>query len=190
LALSGEVELLVGNVRMKKMVFSSSLYVAQSDQDGSGPTPFAEQIAETDLAPGEYEGGFKLWECGQDLTMFLDHISAGQPDFWTEKAVVELGCGHAIPSLYCLLRGAKEVAFQDYNEEVLEQLTSPTIAENLGEASPDRVRLFSGDWSLLHTVMPFQHYDVILSSDTLYCQANHGPFLRLIKHLLKPGGIA
>lgn len=36
--------------------------------------------------------------------------------------MLELGCGHGLPSLYFLLRGCN-VMFQDFNREVLEKIT-------------------------------------------------------------------
>ena len=51
----------------------------------------------------------KLWECCRDLVTFLDGAGslAGQH-------VLELGCGAAIPAIFCLLRGAETVTVQDY----------------------------------------------------------------------------
>ena len=130
-AITGETVITMGDVVIKKMCFSPILYAAQSDQDDQGPSKFAEQVNQTDLATGEYEGtfnpfliivcllihlqigGFKLWECGMDLTEYLDEIGK-EDSYFHGKVVAELGCGHAIPSLYCLLRGSAEIAFQDY----------------------------------------------------------------------------
>jgi predicted nicotinamide N-methyase len=62
-----------------------------------------------------YLGGFKLWECGEDLARYLGEISKlGGDDYWKNKRVIELGCGHSLPALYCMLKGASHVGFQDY----------------------------------------------------------------------------
>jgi len=186
----------IGDTIVKKLCFSPILYAAQTDTDDQGPSAFAKQINETDLATGEYEGGFKLWECGTDLTEYMHEIG-NEESYFHDKVVAELGCGHGIPALYCMLRGSPEVAFQDYNSEVLEQLTSPTIEENIKcmienneNCELPKIELFSGDWSLLHEVMGEKKFDIILSSDTLYCPANHEYLLSLIDHLLKPDGSA
>ena len=63
---------------------------------------------------GKVLGGFKLWECGEDLAGYLDEISFDNEIYWYDKRVVELGCGHSLPGLYCFQRGAKEIALQDY----------------------------------------------------------------------------
>ena len=53
--------------------------------------------------------------------------------------VLELGCGHGLPGVLCLLAGA-EVHFQDYNAEVLAQLTAPNVAANLARLPRGAVR--------------------------------------------------
>lgn len=80
----------------------------------------------------------------------------------------------------------------------MEQLTGPGIEANLEEIRKNNddsvkeqtVEIYSGDWGLLQSTMEAGKYDIILSSDTLYCTANYNNFLDLIIHLLKPGGIA
>jgi hypothetical protein len=61
-------------------------------------------LTTSDLQTGVYEGGFKLWECALDLVTFL----AKDPRFqsFAGKRVAELGCGHALPGIYALQRGA------------------------------------------------------------------------------------
>jgi hypothetical protein len=65
----------------------------------------------TDLIPGYYEGGLKVWECSIDLcNHLLDLIVEHQPQGYGEKvqndlsaalgargSTLELGCGHALP---------------------------------------------------------------------------------------------
>ena len=108
-----------------------------------------------DLTTGEYEGGFKTWECAVDLAGFLAGIfdteqirqsvddekesggrrkpGAGGKERWH---IIELGAGSAIPSLVLLqkaLRGAgkgeREMRFTlcDYNEDVLKLCTAPNV---------------------------------------------------------------
>ena len=81
----------------------------------------------SDLIPGIYEGGLKIWECSRDLVEHL-HKSAVE---WEGKRVLEIGCGAALPGLYALLMGARAVDFQDYNEEVLRHVTVPNVAANM-----------------------------------------------------------
>lgn len=75
--------------------------------------PESVSIAEqnhSDLVPGKYEGGLKVWECTRDLADFL--TSKNDID-WTNKTVLDLGCGAGLLGLIPLLQGAK-VVFHDY----------------------------------------------------------------------------
>ena len=55
-AISGDHELVFGEVVIKKLNFSSVAYAAQTDDIESGPSKFAETINQTDLDAGIYEG--------------------------------------------------------------------------------------------------------------------------------------
>ena len=58
---------------------------------------------ETDLQPSVYEGGMKVWECSLDLVRYL--AAAQQDDSIIPGAattVLELGCGHGLPSCFLL----------------------------------------------------------------------------------------
>ncbi len=89
----------------------------------------SEALGHSDLVPLVYEGrgvsntqisldetntiqtgGFKFWECASDLLAYLSEFGA---DYFQDKKVLEIGCGHGIPGIYILLCGA-EVHFQDY----------------------------------------------------------------------------
>lgn len=59
----------------------------------------------SDLVPGVYEGGLKIWECSRDLTEYLGE----RPDEYSDlrrRRVLELGCGAGLPGLHCLSAGA------------------------------------------------------------------------------------
>lgn len=43
----------------------------------------------SDLISGEYEGGFKIWECTQDL---VDYFSGNEGNEFKGKIVCDLGC--------------------------------------------------------------------------------------------------
>ena len=81
----------------------------------------------TDLIPGLYEGGMKTWECAYDL---VDYLSKIDFDF-TGMKVLELGCGTGLPSIYALMKGAGSVSLQDYNPEVVDCITIPSVLLNL-----------------------------------------------------------
>jgi hypothetical protein len=173
----------------------------EDEQPAAAPQPL---LAKSDLVKGAYEGGFKLWEGALDLCAYLVAprpspdaeggddaapsplarlalaAAAASASGSAKPRVLELGCGHGLPGLLCLLAGA-DVDFQDYNAEVLEQLTWPNVQANLASAEvvaavrravvvgsgsgdssssaalppppPGRARYFAGDWSGLPALL-------------------------------------
>ncbi|NXS18553.1 MET18 methyltransferase, partial [Mystacornis crossleyi] len=151
----------------------------------------------SDLIPGVYEGGLKIWECTFDL---MDYFSEAEIEF-TNKTVLDLGCGAGLLGIVALRSKAHRVHFQDFNSTVIDEITLPNVVANCinegrrmgsgkdrktskppskrprkAEGSPDmlnRCRFFSGEWSqvtqlLLSSNKPFSKYDIILTSETIY----------------------
>mmetsp|Transcript_19507 Transcript_19507/g.47638 ORF Transcript_19507/g.47638 Transcript_19507/m.47638 type:complete len:323 (-) Transcript_19507:150-1118(-) len=106
----------------------------------------------TDVIPGEYEGGGTLWSCTKDLIGYFEENN--KQNIFREKAVLELGCGYAIGSIYALACAAKQVTLQDFNSNILEYVAVPNLLLNhkgllqqTGNSYPsDKVRLFCGPW--------------------------------------------
>uniref|UniRef100_A0A7S0R223 protein-histidine N-methyltransferase n=1 Tax=Pyramimonas obovata TaxID=1411642 RepID=A0A7S0R223_9CHLO len=155
-----------------------------------------ETISDSDLKAGLYEGGFKLWECAVDLTIHLNEECNSGKIKLKDANVLELGCGHGLPGIFTLLQGAKGVALQDYNREVLEELTIPNVEANLAKISDPQavqgqVRYLAGDWGLLDELLPAHSFDLVLTTDTIYSIASQPKLFALIKHCLKrEGGMA
>lgn len=91
----------------------------------------------SDLVPGIYEGGAKIWECTHDLGEYLIKTDENNDcilDDFKNKVVLDLGCGAGILGLLALQR-AKCVHFQDYVSASIHrlyqaiQLISISIAE-------------------------------------------------------------
>ncbi|XP_068807986.1 histidine protein methyltransferase 1 homolog [Struthio camelus] len=151
----------------------------------------------SDLIPGVYEGGLKIWECTFDL---IDYFSETEMQF-TNKTVLDLGCGAGLLGIVALRGKAEKVHFQDYNSTVIDEITLPnTVANCIDDGNgtgcgddrktskppskkfkktkrlPDlltKCRFFSGEWSevsqlLLNSNKPFSKYDLILTSETIY----------------------
>ncbi|XP_078078861.1 histidine protein methyltransferase 1 homolog [Mustelus asterias] len=76
----------------------------------------------SDLVPGVYEGGLKIWECTFDLAAYLSAVPLAG------RRVLDLGCGAGLLGIFALRKGAAEVHFQDYNGAVIEGLTLPNVA--------------------------------------------------------------
>ena len=124
----------------------------------------------TDLISGKYEGGIKIWECDEDLLEFLPSI---YNDSWKNKNVLDLGCGHGLPGIYLLLKGINEICFQDFNKEVLDNITKNYInqlKENLGLNFENKIKFVDGDWGMFQYDKKF---DRIISGDTLYNNQNY-----------------
>lgn len=103
-------------------------------------------LAADDVIQGQYEGGFKTWECSLDLTRHLlttNYVRTFAQSAKDERKgrldTLEVGCGTAIPSA-ALLLGALErpingeshlesvtIMVQDYNFEVLQYATIPNL---------------------------------------------------------------
>lgn len=160
----------------------------------------------SDLIPGVYEGGLKIWECTFDL---LAYFTKAKLKF-AGKKVLDLGCGSGLLGILALKGGAKEIHFQDYNSMVIDEVTLPNVVANStleGEendgSEPDvkryrsseaaqeiyKCRFFSGEWSefcniVLSNGKQFEKYDLILTSETIYNAdyygALHQTFLRLL----------
>ena len=141
----------------------------------------------TDLISGKYEGGIKIWECDQDLLEFLPSI---YNDSGKNKNILDMGCGHGLPGIYLLLKGINEICFQDFNKEVLDNITKNYINQlknNFGLNFEKKVNYVDGDWG------EFQYnkkFDVIISGDTLYNNSNYEKIYNLIKNNLNKDGEA
>ena len=141
----------------------------------------------TDLISGKYEGGIKIWECDQDLLEFLPSI---YNDSWKNKNILDMGCGHGLPGIYLLLKGVNEICFQDFNKEVLDNITKNYINQlknNFGLNFEKKVNYVDGDWG------EFQYnkkFDIIISGDTLYNNSNYEKIYNLIKNNLNKDGEA
>ena len=87
-------------------------------------------VRASDLVPGGYEGGFKLWECAVDL---LHELGARHRDGTLRASgasVLEAGCGAGLPSLLALQLGCRVAVLHDFNAEVLQSLTMPSLRLN------------------------------------------------------------
>ncbi|KAK3052863.1 hypothetical protein LTR09_005927 [Extremus antarcticus] len=93
-----------------------------------------DQLDNSDLRSGIYEGGFKTWECSLDLaSLLLDRGPRKDIDDLVRcDQIIELGAGTAIPSLvlfqHALLNNIPMTfVFADYNDAVLRLATLPNV---------------------------------------------------------------
>ncbi|NXT94632.1 MET18 methyltransferase, partial [Anhinga rufa] len=164
----------------------------------------------SDLIPGVYEGGLKIWECTFDL---IDYLSEAKIQF-TNKTVLDLGCGAGLLGIVALRGKAEKVHFQDYNSTVIDEITLPNTVANCINGGDKKTseppskrpkqagriadvlakcRFFSGEWSevsrlLLNSNKPFSKYDVILTSETIYNPDYYGALHDTLAQLLDKNG--
>ncbi|CAD7944602.1 unnamed protein product [Amoebophrya sp. A25] len=98
--------------------------------------------------------GQAVWECSVDLARYLmseegkrlldgarGESESGERDYRSTScylSVLELGCGHALPSIALALASGKvRLTLQDYDPAVLETVTKANVVENLIKENDD-----------------------------------------------------
>ncbi|KAK3094894.1 hypothetical protein FSP39_007597 [Pinctada imbricata] len=143
----------------------------------------------SDLIPSVYEGGMTVWECGVDLAQYTVDSDIS----FTDKRILELGCGAGIPGICAAKLGASEVHFQDFNADVLELYTIPNVL-NLNQTTNCRFKFFAGDWSEMSTAVKGNRsqeflYDYILTAETIYSVDSYKKLHDCFAAMLKPSGL-
>eukprot|EP01006_Ploeotia_vitrea_P019777 TRINITY_DN52021_c0_g1_i1.p1 TRINITY_DN52021_c0_g1~~TRINITY_DN52021_c0_g1_i1.p1 ORF type:complete len:287 (+),score=36.98 TRINITY_DN52021_c0_g1_i1:43-903(+) len=148
--------------------------------------PFAAKLKDSDVIPGEYEGGFKLWNCAGDLVNALSERNINLSGL----KVCETGCGHGLPGMYAVQKGAALVCFQDFNSEVLQRLTIPNLLLNFPQEEAqvaNRVAFWAGDWLGFVSDQFDVQFDVILGTDVLYNERAIARWFAFVLQHLKKG---
>ena len=127
--------------------------------------------------------------------------------------VLELGCGAGLPGIFAFKFGAKGITFQslkfeilsellnvvsvwfnDYNEDVLNEITIPNTIVNYDSQAAE-TRFFSGDWGSLESIYltkllkeESDKFDLILTSETIYNQENQSKLVSIFRQFLKQEG--
>ncbi|KAL3672565.1 hypothetical protein V7S43_001860 [Phytophthora oleae] len=150
-------------------------------------------LTTSDVQTGVYEGGFKLWECAVDLVKFVeDQLRQGKAQM--PVSVLELGCGHGLPGIHAMQRGAQRVVFSDYNKEVLELTTCPNVLRNVkDEPMYSKAEFYAGAWSSMSQYMKEaellseeqMQFDLILTAETIYTEAVAVELYQTIKRHLR-----
>lgn len=142
------------------------------------------QNSNSDLKTGIYEGGFKVWECTQDLIIYLLKTKNDQK---RSLKILDVGCGGGLLGICCLLNLDPEcVHFQDFNSDVLRYSTYPNVITNI----PDLIgkcRFLAGDWKDIQSILS-EKYDLILTSETIYNEENYPKLVSLFSKVLEKDG--
>ncbi|XP_065312754.1 histidine protein methyltransferase 1 homolog [Gordionus sp. m RMFG-2023] len=179
-------------------ILKSSLYHINNLRYLTNSYKFDTLPQQSDLVPNEYEGGFKIWECTEDLLIY-----SGKLDF-KNKSVLDLGCGSGLLGINALMEGAKNICFQDFNHDVMLNFTIPNVwinffnlYNNVDFANPDfilnemndRCNFVYGDWGqIIHMDLIPMKYDYILTSETIYNLDNFTKLHDMFKHYIKSDG--
>ncbi|VDO98769.1 unnamed protein product [Soboliphyme baturini] len=195
-------ERIIRDLKIKIVAWSD---VLQTIETSGEHDDFLQRCESNDLVPGVYEaitlwrinrhysnffamflqGGLKIWECSIDMCEFLaDPMNI---DMCEHKRVLELGCGAGIPGIVCLLKGAVEVCFQDFNTEVLNYFTKANVALNCDDPAT-RTNFVASDWSKLHETLNHRKFDLILSCETIYNTTNYSALYNAFSEYLAPDG--
>ncbi|CAL1287898.1 unnamed protein product [Larinioides sclopetarius] len=161
----------IQGIKHKKRTFSAVevVYITQEiiDNEIENLEVFSEKTS--DLVPGKYEGGLKVWECSIDLAQYLADNKCIQENHY----VLE-------------------------NSEVLKLLTAPNVWLNSTEEKRidilQRCQFLCGDWHDIKEIYYSEDkekklYDVIITSETIYERSNQRKLLNLMKAALKPEGV-
>lgn len=101
------------NVKTSKL----NLFISNELEIGYLDATLLPDQSDTDLIPRVYEGGFKIWECSQDLADIFtspDNDRDESNHQFYEKSVCDLGCSAGVLGIVALIYGAGIVDFQDY----------------------------------------------------------------------------
>lgn len=78
--------------------------------------------------------------------------------------------------------------FHYQNSDVLDLVTIPNVLLNCSsEDVQSKTRYFAGDWESLIDML--DHYDIILTAETIYNPASYSKLLKLFDKALKPNGV-
>ncbi|XP_044729570.1 histidine protein methyltransferase 1 homolog [Chrysoperla carnea] len=140
----------------------------------------------SDLLPGKYEGGLKIWEGTQDLANYLNKEYSSLKD----KSVLDLGCGAGILGILACFKNAN-VVFQDYNSSVINLYTIINVFLNdFNDPEKFAYKFFSGDWESFTTLREnFKKFDMILTSETIYNVDNYEKLHSVFEKTLSENGI-
>lgn len=115
--------------------------------------------------------GHMLWNASKVVSNYLDSYDDAS---WSEKTVLELGAGAALPSMIAAIRGSRKTVVTDYPDpDLLKNIdvNSQTLLPK--EFEENRIVTKGHLWGapvddLLELISPATKYDIVILSDLIF----------------------
>lgn len=112
-----------------------------------------------------------LWNASKVVSNYLDSYDDAS---WSEKTVLELGAGAALPSMIAAIRGSRKTVVTDYPDpDLLKNIdvNSQTLLPK--EFEENRIVTKGHLWGapvddLLELISPATKYDIVILSDLIF----------------------
>mmetsp|Transcript_2879 Transcript_2879/g.4417 ORF Transcript_2879/g.4417 Transcript_2879/m.4417 type:complete len:280 (-) Transcript_2879:217-1056(-) len=110
--------------------------------------------------------GTSVWQSGKALAAYMEDLG---PEFWSDKKVIELGCGTGLGSLTAHWLGAAEVLATDGNVDVLD-LAEENIKSNRchNRSQSSTIRTVNLKWGGSLPLELQKEWDIVIGSDLTY----------------------
>jgi hypothetical protein len=156
----------------------------------------------TDIDPGKYEGGMKIWECSLDLVRYLAQQQAQQQiedtntimnspwNLATGGYVLELGCGHGLPACYLLRQALDQQQQQEpVGNDDMTSTGTGNAADVVVAAAETDDKTSSKPWTIVFTdYNDFVVQDVTVSNIVINAAAVNVPIADLVPHIVMGAG--
>jgi predicted nicotinamide N-methyase len=125
-----------------------------------------------------------IWPSARGLT---EYIASLFPVKFEDLRILEVGCGLALPSLYCARKGAYVTA-TDFHPEVPVFLERNIALNGVRNLKFERMNWAGGSEQVIEAPPLHLRYDWVIGSDILYESQHPEPVARALASHVKPGG--
>lgn len=132
--------------------------------------------------------GHLLWNAGQVVARYIEENA---PTLVKDKNVLELGAGAGLPSLVCVIHGAKRVVVTDYpDQDLIENLQfniANSVVSSLRGNIVARGYLWGNDTSVLEDQLsaPNERFDLLILADILFNHSEHEKLISTLESTLQ-----
>ena len=132
---------------------------------------------------GNKDTGGKVWENAIVLSNYIESMERRTPGFWTNKNVIELGCGTGLSGIIAYLLGAN-VILTDV-ASILD-LTTQNVeaAKLLRREGCGTIKVMELPWgSPLPSELRSIAFNYVIASDVVYTAESFSPLVRTLRDL-------